>query len=126
MKDRRFIVQLGCGTDQHGHNNDCTKAAIKAIKNAISNNCLTGLSEICSLKDPKDLLQMKVHVKVGAPFPDNLDHKKVLKAIPFGIKSLEVVKGGLIAEGIKIVELGDSSNEMIMCNAAVTVSISSI
>lgn len=125
MKDKTFIVQLGSGVDQHGHNNDCTTAAIKAIKNAISNNCLTGLSEICGLNDPKDLLQMKVHVKIGAPYPDNLDHKKVLKAIPFGIKSLEVVKGGLIANGIMIKELGDTSNEMIMCNAAVTVSISS-
>ena len=125
MKEKSFIVQLGCGVDQHGHDNDCTVAAIKAIKNAISNNCLTGLSEICGLNDPKDLLQMKVHVKIGAPYPDNLDQKKVLKAIPFGIKSLEVVKGGLIANGIMIKELGDTSNEMIMCNAAVTVSISS-
>ncbi|MEJ2251508.1 MAG: Lin0512 family protein [Candidatus Lokiarchaeota archaeon] len=124
MTDKRFIIQIGCGTDQHGHNNDCTNAAIKAIKNAISNNCLAGLSEICGLKDPKDLLRMKVHVKIGAPFPDNLDHKKVLKAIPFGIKSLEVVKGGLTAEGILIKELGDKSNLMIICNAAVTVSIS--
>jgi uncharacterized protein (TIGR02058 family) len=124
MTYKRFIIQTGSGTDQHGHNNDCTRASIKAIKNAISNNCLAGLSEICELKDPKDLLRMKVHVKIGAPFPDNLDHKKVLKAIPFGIKSLEVVKGGLIAEGILIKELGDKSNLMIICNAAVTVSIS--
>jgi hypothetical protein len=79
MTDKRFIVQIGCGTDQHGHNNDCTNAAIKAIKNAISNNCLAGLSEICKLKDPKDIL---------------------------------------------IRELGDISNLMLICNAAVTVSIS--
>ena len=123
MTDKRFIVQLGCGTDQHGHDNDCTQAAIKAIKNAISNNCLTGLLEICEMKDPKDLLSMKVHVKIGAPYPDKLDHKKVLKAVPFGLKSLEIVKGGLVADGIMIKELGDTSDKMIMCNAAVTVSI---
>jgi uncharacterized protein (TIGR02058 family) len=126
MTDKRFIIQFGSGTDQHGHNNDCTNASIKAIKNAISNNCLTGLSEICNLRDPKDLLQMKVHVKIGAPFPDKLDHKKVLKAIPFGIKSLEVVKGGLVVHGIMIKELGDYSDEILICNAAVTVSIASI
>ena len=124
MTDKRFIVQLGMGVDQHGHDNDCTQAAIKAIKNAISNNCLTGLLEICELKDLKDLLAMKVHVKIGAPYPDKLDHKKVLKAVPFGLKSLEVVKGGLIADGIMIKELGDTSDKMIMCNAAVTVSLS--
>jgi uncharacterized protein (TIGR02058 family) len=126
MTDKRFIIQIGSGTDQHSHNSDCTKASIKAIKNAISNNCLTGLSEICNLKDPKDLLRMKVHVKIGVPFPDKLDHKKVLKAIPFGIKSLEVVNGGMVVHGIMIKELGDVSDEILICNAAVTVSIASI
>lgn len=123
MTEKRFIVQIGSGTDQHGHENDCTNAAVKAIKNAISNNCLTGLTEICGLKEPKELLKMKVHVKIGVPYPDKLNRDKVLKAIPFGIKTLEVVKGGLIAEGIMIKELGDTSNMMIICNAAVTVSI---
>ena len=114
---------MGSGTDQHGHENDCTNAAVKAIKNAISNNCLTGLTEICGLREPKKLLKMKVHVKIGAPYPNKINRDKVLKAIPFGVKSLEVVKGGLVAEGIMIKELGDTSNEMIICNAAVTVSI---
>ena len=122
--NKRFLVELGSGTDQHGHDNDCTNAAIKAIKNAISNNCLTGLSEICGLKEPEDLLRMKVHVKIGAPYPENLDEKKVLKAIPFGEKSIEVLQGGLIAKGIMIKELGDTSDQIIVCNAAVTVSIS--
>ena len=84
--NKRFLVELGSGIDQHGHDNDCTSAAIKVIKNAISNNCLTGLSEICGLNEPEDLLRMKVHVKIGAPYPENLDKKKVLKAIPFGEK----------------------------------------
>ncbi|MHA1273569.1 MAG: Lin0512 family protein [Promethearchaeota archaeon] len=123
MKNKRFIVQIGMGVDQHGHDNDCTKAAQKAIKNAISNNCLTGLLEICNMKDPKELLSMKVHVKIGAPFPEKINKEKVLKAVPFGIKSIEVVKGGLIAKGVKIEELGDTSDNIIICNAAVTVSI---
>ena len=124
MTDKRFIVQLGFGVDQHGHGNNCTNAAIKAIKNAISNNCLTGLLEICGLKDPKDLLSMKVHVQIAAPYPDTIEEKKVLKAIPFGEKSLDVVKGGMIAKGIMIKELGDTSDDMLVCNAAVTVIIS--
>ena len=123
MTEKRFIVQLGFGVDQHGHNNDSTNAAIKAIKNAISNNCLAGLTEICELREPKDLLNMKVHVKLGIPFPKNINKEKVLKAIPFGDKTLEVVDGGMIADGIMIKELGDTSRNMIICNAAVTVSI---
>ncbi|MFX0006748.1 MAG: Lin0512 family protein [Candidatus Hermodarchaeota archaeon] len=120
---KRFLVEIGSGTDQHGHNDDCTNAAIKAIKNAISNNSLTGLTEVCGLKEPKDLLKMRVHVKIGVPYPENIDKKRVLKAIPFGKKSIEVVKGGLIARGIMIRALGDTSNNIIVCNAAVTVSV---
>ena len=121
--NKRFLVEIGSAVDQHGHQNNCTKAAIKAVKNAISNNCLTGLIEICGLKEPKDLLKMRVHVKIGVPYPENIDEKKVLKAILFGEKSIEVVKGGLVAQGIMIKELGDTSDTIIVCNAAVTVSI---
>ena len=113
-----FIVQVGMGVDQHGHDNDCTKAAIKAIKNAISNNCLTGLREICNLRNPNDMI---VKVKIAAPFPDKINEKKVLRAIPFGSKTIEVVKGGMIAPGLMIKELGDTSNDIIVCNAAVSV-----
>ena len=66
---------------------------------------------------------MKIHVKIGAPYPENIDEKKVLNAIPFGEKSINVVKGGLVAKGIMIKELGDTSDNIIICNAAVTVSV---
>ena len=66
---------------------------------------------------------MKVHVKIGAPYPESVDEKKILKALPLGEKSIEVVKGGLIANGILIKELGDTSDDIIVCNAAVTVSV---
>jgi uncharacterized protein (TIGR02058 family) len=112
---------MGC--DQHGHDNDCTNAAIKAIKNAISNNCLTGLFDICGLKEPKDIQKMKVHVKIGAPYPKNIDQTKVLKAIPFGEKSIEIEQGGLLTKGIMVKELGDTSDIIIVCNAAVSVSL---
>jgi len=123
MVEKRFIVEIGMGVDQHGHKDDCTKAAQKAIQNAISSNSLPGLLEICGLKEPKDLLGMKVHAKIGAPYPDKIDKKKVLKVIPFGQKTVEVVEGGLIAKGVMIKELGDTSDKIIICNAAVTVSV---
>jgi uncharacterized protein (TIGR02058 family) len=124
MSEHRFITQIGMGVDQHGHKDDCSHAAFKAIKNAISTNCLTGLIEICGLKDPQDLVKMKVHAKIGAPFPEKIDEKKVLKAIPLGQTSIEVVKGGLLIKGIQINELGDTSDNIIVCNAAVSVSVS--
>lgn len=102
--EKRFLTQIGFSCDQHGHNDDCTNVTIKAVNNTISNNCLIGLSEIFGLKEPNGLPRMKVHVKIGAPYPENINEKRVLKAIPFGEKSLEVVKGGLIAQGIMIKE----------------------
>ena len=124
MNEKRFITQIGMGVDQHGHHDNCSHAAFKAIKNAISTNCLTGLIEICGLKEPQDLKKMIVHVKIGVPFPERIDEIKVLKAIPLGQKSIEIVKGGLVVPGIQINELGDTSDNIIVCNAAVTVSIS--
>jgi uncharacterized protein (TIGR02058 family) len=123
LSEKRFVVQIGCGVDQHGHKNDCTKAAQKAIKNAISNNSLPGLLEICNLEEPKDLLSMIVHIKIGAPYPEKIDKDKVMKAVPFGQKTIEIVRGGLVAQGVMIKELGDTSDEILICNAAVTVSV---
>ncbi len=75
------------------------------------------------MKDPKDLMRMKVFVKIGAPYPETINKNKLLKAIPFGKKFIEVVKGGLIAKGVMIKELGDNSDNIIVCNAAITVSV---
>lgn len=113
---KKYIVQLGMGVDQHGQ--DVTKAAQKAIKNAIANNCLVGLSEICNLRDIKDF---HVHVQIACPYPERINTNRVLKAIPFGQKELIVEKGGMLVSGIQIPELGDVSNEMIVATAAVTV-----
>ncbi|NVM31567.1 MAG: Lin0512 family protein [Candidatus Helarchaeota archaeon] len=113
---RKFIIQIGMGVDQHGQ--DVTKAAQKAIKNAISNNCLVGLTEICNLTD---LRNFYVHVRIAVPYPEQINEKRLLKAVPFGNKELVVEKGGMVVPGIQIPELGDSSNEMIIATAAVTV-----
>jgi len=113
---KTFIIQIGMGVDQHGQ--DVTKAAQKAIKNAIANNCLVGLTDICHLKDLKDFY---VHVQVAVPYPERINKKTLEKAIPFGNKEILVEKGGMVVQGIRIPELGDTSNEMIIANAAVTV-----
>ncbi len=107
------------GVDQHGHNMDATKAAIKAVKNAISNNCLAGLNEILNIKDP---LEMIVDILIAKPNNTTINEKKVLRAIPFGKKSIQVIDGGMIASGIYIKELGDINDNMLVVNAAITVS----
>ena len=117
-KLKKFIIQLGMGVDQHGQ--DVTKAAQKAIKNAIANNCLVGLTDICDLQDIKDFY---VHVQVAVPYPEQINEKRLLKAVPFGNKELVVEKGGMVVSGSQIPELGDTSSEMLIATAAVTVSV---
>jgi len=113
---KKFVIQIGMGVDQHGQ--DVTNAAQKAIKNAIANNCLVGLTEICQLGNLNDFY---VQVQIAVPYPEQVNKTRLLKAIPFGNKEVIVEKGGMVIPGIQIPELGDTSNEIIVANAAVTV-----
>lgn len=118
MKLKRYVIELGMGSDLHGQ--DVTKAAQRAVKDAISRSCLCGLVEIFEIKD---LNNMYVHVKVAAPYPENVDKNRVLDAIPFGNKTIEVMKGGMVVPGLFIPDLGDSADTIVTVNAAVEVSI---
>ena len=50
---KKFIVEFGMGTDFHGQ--DVTKAAKKAVKDAVSRSCLCGLEDVLGLTDFKDV-----------------------------------------------------------------------
>lgn len=113
---KRYLIELGTGIDQHGQ--DPTRAAQKAVKDAISHSYLTGLREIMGLTD---FNAMVIKVKVAVPYPERVRADEVLAVIPFGRKSLEAVPGGLVAEGMTLPELGDATPEIIVANAAVTV-----
>lgn len=117
MALKRFVVELGMGADLHGGN--VTKAAQKAIKDAISRSCLCGLMDIVGLTDPN---QMQIDVKVGCPYPDKLDSEAVLKAVPFGSTRLEVVPGGLAVRGLALPELGEGDTIVVVV-AALTVNV---
>jgi uncharacterized protein (TIGR02058 family) len=116
---KRYVVEIGVGVDQHGHKGDTTDAAIKAVRSAISNVSLCGISEILNLSDPGEMI---VDVLIGTPFPGNMDDERVMEAIPFGRKSVKAVEGGLIARGVQLKSLGDQSPDIVIVNAAVTVS----
>ncbi len=116
MVENRFIVELGTGVDLHGQ--DATKAARRAVNDAISRSCLCGLVEIVKLRDLND---MRVDVLVAVPMPEQVHPDEVLSVIPFGQKELHVVEGGLRAPGLYQPELGDESSDVIVASAAVTV-----
>jgi uncharacterized protein (TIGR02058 family) len=116
MNLKKFIVEVGMGLDQHGQ--DPTNAARKAVKDAVSRSCLAGLLEIAKLED---VSQMFVDVLVACPHAGQVDKEQVLAALPFGQKKIEVVEGGMVARAVYQPELGDTSDEAYVANAAVTV-----
>lgn len=116
MTQKRFIVEWGTGADLHGQ--DATRAACRAVQDAISRSCLCGLVEIVQLQD---LDQMRVEVLVAVPMPEKVQADPVLSVIPFGKKTLQVVAGGMRAPGLYQPELGDQSADIVVANAAVTV-----
>ncbi|ALM76453.1 hypothetical protein TBCH5v1_2564 [Thermococcus barophilus] len=105
------------GIDQHGQ--DSTKAAIKAVKDAISRVCTVGLLELFELEFERDV---KVEAIIGVPYPEKVDVEEVRKAIPLKCeKVINVVNGGLKGPGITLEEFGDKTNEMLIAVAFITI-----
>ena len=88
MPAKRVILELGAGNDLHGA--DYTKAAIRAVEDAIHHSSLT---MIRTLK--VDTKTMQVNVTIGVQQPDQVDADAVKSALPVGQVSVKVVKGGL-------------------------------
>ncbi|AHF79457.1 Lin0512 family protein [Thermococcus paralvinellae] len=114
---KRYVIEIGMGIDQHGQ--DSTKAAIKAVKDAISRVCTVGLLELFELDFERDV---RVEVIIGGPYPEKVDVEKVRKAIPLKCeKVINVVNGGLKGPGIALEEFGDKTNEMLIAVAFITI-----
>ena len=89
MATRRVILELGTGNDLHG--GDYTKAALRAVQDALHHSSLT---MIRTLKvNPKT--DMFVDVTIGVQQPDKIDLEKVRASLPHGIVTVKAVKGGL-------------------------------
>jgi len=108
MTLRRVITEYGTGNDLHG--GDYTKAAVRAVQDAIHHS---SLSMIRSLG--VDSRKMQVDVTIGVQQPDRVDAGAVKSALPHGEVSVTVVKGGL--------DVPDetASDVAVVASAAVTV-----
>jgi len=116
-----LFVQMGFGVDQHG-SNDATKAAVRAVRNAIEFNSIPGVIEVI----PGGRQEMLIHVKLGIPVveesssaPMPCDLMEVAKVFPYGkLLPMQVVVGGLtFPTGRVVEELGDT-DDMAVCVAA--------
>jgi uncharacterized protein (TIGR02058 family) len=88
MALKRMVLQIGMGTDIRGA--DYTKAAVRALRDALWHN---GLSIANALGFPVDA--MRVEVTIGVPRPDRVDKEAVLAVLPHGTGTVRVVEGGL-------------------------------
>lgn len=91
MALHRAILEMGAGNDLHG--GDYTKAAIRAVEDALHHSSLTFIR---ALGIDKDTLQ--VDVTIGVQKPDEVDTEKVKGSLPVGEISVRAVKGGLDVE----------------------------
>lgn len=117
-KRKRYIVEIGTGIDIHGEN--VTKAACRAVKDAVSRSCLCGLLEILGLKNLEDI---KVDIHVASPNPGQVDLEQVMAEVPIGRKSARAVEGGMTAQGLCVPQFAPECDQIIVANAAVTVFI---
>lgn len=88
MAYKRMLVEMGMGTDLQG--GDYTKAAVRALRDALWHNSLT-VAPAFGL--PREA--MKVEVNIGVAKPELVDKEQVRAVLPYGESSVEVVEGGL-------------------------------
>jgi uncharacterized protein (TIGR02058 family) len=88
MTMKRMAIEIGMGTDIRGA--DYTKAAVRALRDALWHNSLN-VAEAAG----KHVDSMQVEVLIGVPKPHLVDQAEVLKVLPHGTGTVKVVEGGL-------------------------------
>ncbi|MFT5137051.1 MAG: hypothetical protein ACI8XV_002088 [Arenicella sp.] len=108
MIQKRYLTEMGMGVDVHG--GDYTKAAKRAVSDAIRHSSINFFAHIDKSRD-----DMLITLKVGAQKPDAIDTQAVAAELPYGQVTVEVEQGGLdvVAENGK--------DLMVIVNVAVLV-----
>ena len=111
MSTKPYIIQTGMGADLHGA--DDTKAACRAVQNAIQHNSMLFLKH-AGLTNMNQLL---VEVTIASPSPERVDIKRVKAELPIGTVVVKTQKGGLK------VDPDGTGDSLLIANAAITVSV---
>ena len=88
MAEQRLIIEMGMGNDQYGQ--DYTKAAARAIEDAIRHSSLPIFKAIDLPYDA-----MRVQITVGVQDPDAVDCAALAEKLPRGRAQVRAAKGGL-------------------------------
>lgn len=108
MAKTQVAIEIGMGADLRGA--DMTKAARRAVEDALHRNSLTVGP---ALGFPREA--MLVDIRVGVPDPAAVDLDRVAAAAPYGVVTVEAVAGGLSVDHY-------SESPTIIANAIVSVS----
>ncbi|WP_170335806.1 Lin0512 family protein [Ruegeria arenilitoris] len=91
MTERRIILEMGTGNDLYGQ--DYTKAARRAVQDALHHSSITLFSKLGI-----DHSEMRVCVTIGVQHPEDVDCDLVASDLPRGRAEVRAVKGGLDVE----------------------------
>ncbi|MEO0328794.1 MAG: Lin0512 family protein [Pseudomonadota bacterium] len=108
MPYRKMVMELGMGTDIRG--SDYTKAAIRAVENALRQNSLVVAD---AFNKPRE--EMRVDIHIGVQSPQDVDRERVANVLPYGSGQVFVEKGGMD------VTKDDGTPGTILANAALLV-----
>ncbi len=110
MPKKRVILELGSGNDLHG--SDYTKAALRAVQDALHHSSLTFVRSL-----QVDKTKLDVEVTIGVQRPERVDLDKVKQSLPLGNVTVKAVKGGLdVADA-------DNKDAAVIASAAIAVRI---
>lgn len=110
MAWKRVVVEMGMGTDIRG--GDYTKAAVRALRDALWHNSLSVTRAL-----GMDVDSMRVEVTIGVPKPEAVDTAEVLAILPHGTGEVTVVSGGLE------IPSENGTDKTIIANAAAVVKL---
>jgi uncharacterized protein (TIGR02058 family) len=113
MPKTRVILELGSGNDLHG--SDYTKAALRAVQDALHHSSLSFVRTL-----QVDKTRLDVEVTIGVQRPEQVDLDKIKTALPLGNVTVKAVKGGLdVADP-------EANERAVIASAAIAVRIETV
>jgi uncharacterized protein (TIGR02058 family) len=110
MPKTRVILELGSGNDLHG--SDYTKAALRAVQDALHHSSLSFVRTL-----NVDKTKLDVEVTVGVQRPEQVDLDRIKTSLPLGNVTVKAVKGGLdVADP-------EANDRAVIASAAIAVRI---
>lgn len=88
MPLKRMILEIGMGNDLHG--GDYTKAAVRAVQDAVHHSSLSMIKSL-----GLDWKDVHIVITIGAQEPEAIDPDAVSKSLPGENITVNSVKGGL-------------------------------